>query len=52
VDRLVHRYIDLSVMEGKARERKYKYLEQFYADCRTILHNTFICFGGSSFHPL
>ncbi|ELU10691.1 hypothetical protein CAPTEDRAFT_169629 [Capitella teleta] len=45
VDRLVHRYMDLNLMEGKAHERKYKYLEQFYSDCRTILHNTFICFG-------
>jgi len=33
-------------MESKTKARKYKYLEQFYADARTILHNIFVCFGG------
>lgn len=46
MERFVYHYVDLSTMESKTESRKYKYLEQFYADARTILHNIFVCFGG------
>ena len=48
VERLMFKYLDLNCMEGKTKDRKYKYLEQFYSDCRTLLHNVFICYGGRS----
>ena len=47
LDRFVYLYMDLNTMEDKSTNRKYKYLEQFYADARTILHNIFICYGGA-----
>jgi len=34
-------------MEEKTSKRRYKYLEQFYSDARGILHNIFICYGGT-----
>ena len=46
MERFVYHYVDFSTMEAKTVSRKYKYLEQFYADARTILHNVFVCFGG------
>jgi len=46
LERFVYHYVDFETMEGKTTGRKYKYLEQFYADARTILHNIFVCFGG------
>ena len=48
MDRFVYHYVDFALMQTKTEGRKYKYLEQFYADARTILHNIFVCFGGSS----
>ena len=46
LERFVYHYVDFETMEAKTTARKYKYLEQFYADARTILHNIFVCFGG------
>ena len=46
IDRFVYQYTDLNTIEQKTRDRKYKYLEQFIADARTIVHNTFLVFGG------
>lgn len=48
-ERFVYHYVDFATMEAKTDARKYKYLEQFYADARTILHNVFVCFGGKLF---
>ena len=42
----MYRYMDLNRMEAKCDDRKYKYLDQFYTDCRTILHNVYISYGG------
>jgi len=47
LERFVYHYVDFETMEAKTSARKYKYLEQFYADARTILHNIFVCFGGN-----
>lgn len=51
LNRFVFFYMDLNMMQEKANNRKYKYLEQFYADALTILHNIFICYGGKSTQP-
>lgn len=43
---LVFQDMDMDKIEERTTERKYKYLDQFFADSRTVLHNVFICFGG------
>ncbi|ESO10085.1 hypothetical protein HELRODRAFT_109431 [Helobdella robusta] len=51
LNRFVFFYMDLNMMQEKANNRKYKYLEQFYADALTILHNIFICYGDNGILP-
>lgn len=50
-NRFVYHYVDLNTMEDRAVKRRYKYLEQFYADARTILHDIFICYGDNGLIP-
>jgi hypothetical protein len=44
-DWLIFHHVDLNTLEERCVQRRYASLEQFYADCRTILHNTFISYG-------
>jgi len=48
LDRFVHHYLDLNTMQTRTDDRYYSNLEQFYADCCTIQHNIFVCFGGNT----
>ncbi len=44
-DWLIYHHVDLNTLEERCLTRRYASLEHFYADCRTILHNTFISYG-------
>ena len=43
---LVYFYMDLSAMEKRAQEKKYKSLEHFLGDLKIIMHNVFLMYGG------
>ena len=49
LDRFVHHYLDLNTMQTRTHDGYYSSLEQFYADCCTIQHNIFVCFGGNNY---
>nr|KAG5686308.1 hypothetical protein BaRGS_010304 [Batillaria attramentaria] len=44
--RYVYQRMDLNAMEIKVQASRYKCMEEFYADARTILHNCVILYGG------
>ncbi|XP_039278814.1 zinc finger MYND domain-containing protein 11 [Nilaparvata lugens] len=44
-DYLIHRYMDLPMMQSKAESGKYEYLEEFKADAQTVVHNVVILHG-------
>lgn len=44
--RFIYQPMDLTKMENKTKNRKYRYLEQFQADAQTIFHNVSVCYGG------
>lgn len=43
--RFIYQPMDLTKMENKTKNRKYRYLEQFQADAQTIFHNVSVCYG-------
>jgi len=43
----VHHYLDLNTMQTRTHDGYYSDPEQFYADCCTIQHNIYVCFGGN-----